>query len=431
MVKAEIKKLKKSQVEISVTVEWEHWKKFIAQAVEEISKDIKIEGFRSGKAPREMVEKKVGTFAILDAAAQKAVQKTYPQALADNKIEAIGAPKAEIKKLAENNPLEYVVVTAVIPEITLKPWKKDVKKVAEEYAKKKVEVSAEEVEKELEQLANSRVQLVNAEREAKDGDSVLVDFEVMRDGVVIEHGTGKDHPLVLGKGVFIPGFEENVIGMKQGEEKTFELEFPKEYHEKTLAGKPASFHVTLKLVQERRTPEISDEFAKSLGKFKDLADLRKNIKEGISEEKKHQQKEEMRAKMIEALLKNAEAEIPEVLLKEEVRKMIGEFEMQLSGMGMDLDKYFEHTKKTHEDMQKEWLPQAEKRIMASLALEQVVKEEEIQIPSEEIEAEMNRMLAQYRDIENVKKNIDMEKVYTYVKGTLQNEKVFELMEKVK
>lgn len=431
MVKAEVKKLPKSEIEIKISVAWDEWKKFIPQAVEEISKDVKIEGFRSGKAPREMVEQKVGSFAILDSAAQKAIQKTYPKILSEQKIEAIGAPKAEITKLAEENPLEYVVRTAVMPEFELKPWKEVVAKVSKEYAKKKVEVSDEDVDKEIEQLAQSKVQLVTVQREARSGDSVIVDFKVKRDGVVIEHGTGNDHPLVLGNGVFIPGFEENVIGMKEGEEKSFELEFPKEYHEKSLAGKPAQFEVKLKLVQERQTPEIGDAFAKSLGKFEDLEALKKNIKEGLVKEKEQQLNEEKRAKMVEALSNCAVTELPDVLVKEELKKMLAEFEMQLQGMGMEMENYLEHIKKTRDDMEKDWRPQAEKRIIAALSLEQVAKEKEIEISSDEIEAEMNKVLAQYRHIKDVEKNIDMEKVYTYVRGTLQNEKVFELLESLK
>lgn len=431
MITSEVKKLPKSEIEITVSVSWDEWKKFIDQAVSEIAKEFKFEGFRSGKAPRSVVEQKVGSFAILDAAAQKAVQKTYPKVLAETKIEAIGAPKAEIKKLAEENPLEYVVRTAVMPEVELKPWKSAMEKVAKEYAKKKVEVSGEDVENELKQLAQSRVQLVEVEREARDGDSVVLDFSVKRGGVVIENGTGKDHPLILGKGVFIPGFEENIVGMKKDEEKSFELEFPKEYHEKSLAGKPAVFEVKLKLVQERRTPEIDDAFAKSLGKFDTLDALKKSLEEGMVEEKEKQLKEEKRAKMVEELSKHAVVELPEVLIDEEVKKMMGEFEMQLQGMGMEMDNYFEHMKKSREDMEKDWRPQAEKRIIAALSLEQVAKEKEVEIPSEEIEAEMNKVLAQYRNIKDIEKNIDMQRVYTYVKGMLTNEKVFELLESVK
>ncbi|HBP00923.1 MAG TPA: trigger factor, partial [Candidatus Moranbacteria bacterium] len=285
--------------------------------------------------------------------------------------------------------------------------------------------------KELSQLAQSRVQLVAVEREAKDGDSVLIDFQVKRQGVPIEGGTSKNHPLVLGKGVFIPGFEENVIGMKAGEEKEFELKFPEEYHEKSLAGNPATFSVKLNAVQERKTPEVNDAFAKSLGKFETLEELKKNMGEGLLKEKEEQFKEKKRAEYIEKLVESTKAELPEVLVHEELHRMIGEFEMQLSGMGITFDKYLEQIKKSQDDVEKEWQPQAEKRILAALALEKVAKEKEIEVPAEKIEAEINRTMAQYKNVKDVEKNIDLAKLYNYVKGNLQNEEVLKLMEDLK
>ncbi|KKU52762.1 MAG: Trigger factor, partial [Candidatus Moranbacteria bacterium GW2011_GWE2_47_10] len=356
MANAEIKKLPKSEVEMKITVGWEEWKKYIDEAVAEISKEMKIPGFRSGKAPRDIVEKKVGSNMILEEAAQKAIQATYPQIL--EKVEAIGQPKAEILKIAEGNDFEYKIVTAVVPEAELKDWQDKIKKVNKEYRDKKAEVKDEDVEKELSQLAQSRVQLVAVEREAKDGDSVLIDFQVKRQGVPIEGGTSKNHPLVLGKGVFIPGFEENVIGMKAGEEKEFELKFPEEYHEKSLAGNPATFSVKLNAVQERKTPEVNDAFAKSLGKFETLEELKKNMGEGLLKEKAEQLKEKKRAEYIEKLVESTKAELPEVLVHEELHRMIGEFEMQLSGMGITFDKYLEQIKKSQDDVEKEWQPQA-------------------------------------------------------------------------
>lgn len=430
MINSELKKMPGSQMEIKISVSWDDWKKFLDIAVVDYSKEIKIEGFRPGKAPRNMVEQKVGKGAILDAAAQKAVQETYSKVLVEKKIDAIGAPKAEITKLAEENDLEYKIVTAVVPQATLKPWKKAIEKINKEYASKKVEISDEDVKKEIEEIAKGRVQHVTVEREAKDGDNVIIDFEVKRDSVPIENGTSKNHPMILGKGVFIPGFEENLVGMKAGEEKEFELKFPAEYHEKSLAGKPADFWVKVNEVQERKTPEITDEFAVSLGKFKDLEDMKKNVKEGMEEEKKHETKEKRRAEFIESLIDSIEVEIPEILIHEELHKMIGEFDMQLQGMGMTFDQYLAQIGKKTDELEKEWEPQAIKRIKAALALEELAKEQEIEIPGEEIEAEMNKTMAQYGKIKDVEKNIDLGRLYNYVKGMMVNEKVLEMLEKI-
>lgn len=427
-ISTEIKKLQNSEIEIIVSIPWEKWEKFIDEAVGFFSVDMKVSGFRKGKIPRNIVEQKISKMAILEEAANKAIQKIYPELVAEKNLEVIGAPKAELLKIAEGNELEFKVTTAVVPTATVKSWQSGVKKVNKKYAKNTIVVSDEEIDKEVEQIANSRVQLVDVDREARDGDSVLIDFSVLQGGVPIERGTSKNHPLVLGHGVFIPGFEEQVIGMKSGDRKSFELKFPEEYHEKNLAGKPATFEVTVNTVQERKTPEISDAFAKSLGQFEDLTGLRKSIKEGMLEEKNKAENEKKRAEYIDEVIKVTEAILPEVLIHEELHRMLGEFEMQIGGMGMTLDSYLQQIKKTREEIEQEWHPQAEKRIMAALALEEIAKQENIEISSEDIEGEMNKVMAQYKNIKDAKKNVDIAKLYNYIKGSKQNEKIFELWE---
>lgn len=430
MINSEIKKLENSEIEINASVSWDEWEKFIEKAAKVFAEQIKIEGFRAGKAPRHMVEQKVGKLALLDEAAQLAIRDSYAQILEKEKIQAIGSPKAEIKKLAEENPLEYTIKTAVIPEASIKPWRDAIKKVNKAQAKKEVEVSEDETQKELEHLANSRVKLVPVERSAKNDDTVLLDFQVLQNGVPIEKGTSKNHPLTLGKKVFIPGFEENVEGMKAGEEKEFELTFPAEYHEKSLAGKSATFKVKVNEVQERQTPELDDAFAKSLGKFENLAALKESVEKGLKEEKIQQVQEQKRAAYVDALIEKLEVSLPEVLVHEELHRMLGEFDMQLQGMGMNLEMYFAQMGKKMEEIENEWRPQAEKRLKAAMALEQVAKDEEIQIESEVIEAEMNKTLAQYKNIKNAEKNIDLGKLYNYIKGVKQNEEVFSRLEKI-
>lgn len=431
MVTSEIKKLENSEIELKISVSWDEWEKFIAKAVKVYSEEIKIEGFRAGKAPRDMVEKKVGKVAVLDEAAQLAIRDTYAQIIEKEKLQAIGSPKAEITKLAEGNPLEYTIKTAVIPEAKISPWRDAIKKVNKEHAKKKNDVTEDEMQKELEQLVNSRVKLTAIEREAKNEDTVLLDFQVFQGGVPIEKGTSKNHPLTLGKGVFIPGFEENIVGMKAGEEKEFELQFPEKYHEKSLAGKAATFKVKVNEVQERQIPELNDAFAKSLGKFDDLAALKESVTKGLREEKEHQAKEQRRGAYVDALVEKLDVTLPEVLVHEELHRMLGEFDMQLQGMGMSLESYFNQMNKKMEEIEKEWEPQAQKRLKAAMALELVAKEDEIQIDTEAIEAEMNKTMAQYKNIENAKENIDMGRLYNYIKGTMQNEEVFSRLENIK
>jgi len=274
------------------------------------------------------------------------------------------------------------------------------------------------------------VQLVTVMRPAQKDDNVEVDFEVLMGGVPIENGTSKKHNLVIGRGVFIPGFEEQVIGMSEGEEKEFELTFPENYHKKDLAGKPATFRVKMNLVQERKTPELTDEFAAGLGKFKDLADLKQNMREGMEHENEHKLKDEKRAAILDEIIKNAEADLPEILITEETHKMEHELEQQLSSMNMNLDEYLTQLKKTRADLEKDWQPQAEKRVMSALVLTEVAKMQEIAAESAEVEAEMNKTLQYYKGVKDMKKNIDMERLYSFSKGVLENEKVFEYLEKL-
>ena len=428
--KIEIKKLPKSELKIKITIPWEKWKRFLDLAAADISKEIKIKGFRPGKAPRDVVERQAGKETVLNSAAEKAIHKNYAGILAEKKIEALGRPEVKILKIAEGNDLEYEINTAVMPSVKLNLWQEEIKKVNREYQSKKAEVAEDEINKELKKLADSRAKLITVNREAKKGDSVEIDFQVNRAGVPIENGSGKKHNLILGKGAFIPGFEDNLEGMKSGEEKEFELKFPEEYKSGDLAGKPATFKVKMNLVQERIVPKIDDEFAKSLGKFKSIEDLKKNIKDGIVAEKEIQQKEQKRSEFIGRLVEKTESELPEVLIQEEIIKMTGELEAQIQPTGMTLEKYLEQMKKTRQDLEKDWEPQAVKRIKAALALEEIAKDQDIKASSQEIEEEMNKMLQYYKGAKDLEKNVDLKKMHEYAKGILVNKKVFEFLEKM-
>jgi trigger factor len=430
MIQREIKKLPKSLVEIKVTVAWEDWKGFIISAAEELSKELKISGFRPGKAPMAMIEKQVGKARILETAGEKSIQKTYAKIVEEEKLDVIGAPQAEILKAEENGNLEYKITSAMMSEVILEDWKKEISKVNKEYADKKAEVSEKELDEELARLAATRAKLITVSREAKNDDSVLIDFEVKKDGVVIENGTSRNHPLVLGKGAFIPGFEEKLIGMKEGEEKEFELSFPADYHAKHLAGQTSGFKVKMNLVQERQLPEINDEFAASLGKFENLEAIKKSMREGMLEEKSVKLKEEKRSKFIEALVIMAKVELPEVLVHQELHKMIDEFSMEIGQMGMNMETYLEKIGKKIDDLEKEWEPQAEKRVKAALILDHLALEQEVKVSGEKIEEEMNKTLQFYKKVKNVEKDIDMERLYNYTKGILQNEEVFQMLEKI-
>ena len=423
-----VKKLSESRVEMSVVLPWEEWQGEIEHAMEGMAKSVKLPGFRPGKAPKKMMEQRFGKQAIMLEAAEHVVSHSYAKALEQEKVDAIGQPEVKLGKIEEGQEFTYTVVTAVLPEVQLSAWRDAVKKVNTTFKKNTVVVEDKDIMAELERLATMRAKLVTVNRPAKLEDSVLVDFTVKQNGVVIEGGKSEKHPLVLGKGVFIPGFEEELVGMKEHDEKTFELTFPGEYHAKHLAGKPATFEVVMRLVQEREVPVLDDAFAKSLGKFETLNQVKENLKKGMLQEKEQQAKDTHRTDILDILVEHATLEYPQILVSQELGRMMHDFEGQLQSMGLSFDQYLEQMKKTKEAIEAEWLPQAKKRLAANLIIESLAKEEDIAVDSAEVEAEMNKALQYYKDMKDIEKNIDMERLYSAVSGQLKNGKVLEWLE---
>lgn len=420
----EIKKLPKSQVEIQISIPAPEFEKFVDAAAEELSKGIKIDGFRPGKAPRNIVEQKIGAEKILAHGAERAIKKTYVDAIMKNKLDTIGEPKITVTKIAAGNDLEYKAVAALMPEVALSNYRKDVKTVKKAEPKK---VTDEQVKKELENLQKSRAKLITVAREAKNGDLVEIDFEVLIEGKPIEGGVAKKHPLTIGENYFIPGFEDHLVGMKENAEKEFELPFPEDYHQKDLAGKPAKFKVKMVLVQEKDLPKLNDEFAKSLGKFENLEALQKSLSEGIELEQKKRAEEKWRTEMIEKIAADSQIDLPELLVEQELEKMMAEFEQNIAQMGLQLETYLENIKKSKSEITKGWKEAAEKRVRAAMVLKEIAKVENIEVPAKDIEEEMSRVMAYYKSAGDMEKNVDTERLYNYVQGTLTNEKVLKFL----
>lgn len=428
-----VKKLPASQVEMNVTLAWDEWKKECDHAAEHVAKEVKMPGFRPGKVPRAIVEKRYGKEVVLHEAAEHAVSHAYSCALEQEHIDAIGKPEVKLESIREGEVLTFTVTTAVLPEVKIADtWRKSVRSANEEHKRKESDllVESKEVEDELQRLASMRAKFITVNRPAALEDSVEVDFEVRMNGVVIEGGKSEKHPLVLGKGAFIPGFEEAVVGMQAGEEKTFTLSFPAEYHAKHLAGNPAEFQVKLRLVQERQVPALDDDFARGLGSFESLEDLRKKISEGMLEEKRQHFKEAGRTAVLDALVADSSIDFPEILIEEERNRMASEFQMQVENMGMPFEQYLERTGKSLDALKQDWTEPAKKRLAASMILEKLATDDQIEIDSKEIEQEMNVVLQQYKRVQDAEKNIDLERLYAATRGRLRNEKVFEMLEKV-
>lgn len=425
-----VKELPNSQVELGLSLPWTEWSKEVEHAAESLGKNVKTAGFRPGKTPRAVLEKRFGKDALLAEAAEHAVNHAYSKAVAEKDIKAIGHPKVTLGNVKENEPLTMTVVTDVVPTISVENWREVAKGVNKEFAEKKTSVSEEAVIAEIERIAKMRAPLVTVNRAAQDGDTTLLDFTVTQDGVVIENGTSENHPLVIGSNSFIPGFEEEVKGLSAGDQKTFTLTFPEEYHAKHLAGKPADFSVTIRAVQEMQVPEINDEFAQSLGAFESLEALKKSVREGMEAEENAQKKNEQRTAILDALVEKQALDFPQSLVEQELERIKSEFSSQLSRMGASFEDFLGQSKKTEDELKADWLPQAKKRVAAYLILDRVALDENIFTESAEVEEEMNKAIGYFKNIKDAEKNLDMAALYNVVSEQVRNEKVFALLESV-
>lgn len=292
-----------------------------------------------------------------------------------------------------------------------------------------LKVEKKEIDDSLNYLKNSRAKIITVNRPAEKGNRVEIDFEVRHGGVKIENGTSKNHPLVLGESRFLPGFEKELEGMSTGEEKNFSLKAPRDWPDKKVADKNLDFRVKMNLIQERQISELNDDFAKSLGDFKSLDELRKSIESGLFQEKEKKEKQRIKIELIEKVAEESRAEIPENLIEEELEKMINEFKLSITGLGLDFEKYLQEIHKTIDELRQEWKKQAKKRVRISICLNAIAEKEKIEIGEDEVESKINEELKNYPNIEEIRKNIDLKALKEYTKDVLRNEKVLGLLEK--
>lgn len=426
--KKTIKKLPQSKIEIEVEIPAEEWEVFLNEAIKELARNLKIDGFRPGSAPRNIVEREVGLAKILERGSELAVRKTYVSIIIEDKIDAIGQPKITITKLAQGNPLVFKAEVVVLPEIKLADYKKI---AGEKKPKTRDEIKIEEndINKSLEWLQKSRAKFTTVLRPAKIGDRVEIDFSTSLNNKPIANGESKNHPLILGQSRFVKGFDDNLVGMKEGEEKIFSLVFPDDYQQKDLASQLVDFKVKINLVQEQDLPELNDEFAKSLGGFEGLDKLKENIKQGLLLEKEDKEKQEWQELIINKIAEKSSMELPVLLVEQEIERMMAEMKSNASNFGLVWEKYLESLKKTEEEVKKDITPQAEKRAKAMLILREIGKKEKIEISEEELEKEMSVFLRQFPDEQEAKKKIDIEQLKEYTYGIVRNRKVIEMLEK--
>ncbi len=415
------KDLEKSQVELTVELSSEEFAPFIEKGARKLAEKIKIEGFRPGKAPLEVLKAKVGEMSILEEAAQLAVNKTLDDVLAEriNEIKAVGSPNVNISKLAPNNPFEYKVILSVLPEIELGKYK-DLGLKAEE-----AKVEEKELEKILNDLREMRAKEVLAEKDKaiEKGDKVIVDIKLFDAKVPIEDGVHNDLALLTGKNYFVPGFDEKIIGAKNEAELKFQLPYPEDHHQKNLAGKMINFKVKIKSVFKRELPELNDDFAKDF-RVKDLEALKKDLQENVLQEKKREIDLKNESEMISKILEGAKiGDLPEILIESESRNIMSELEQSVLRQGGKFEDYLNHLKKTRDELKLEMIPNAIKRVKSSLLIREIAVVEKIDASDKEIEEKILELKEQYKGNEEVQKMIQEHNYKHYLKNILTNEKV--------
>ena len=422
--KTSIKKLLKSQIEILFEVAPEEFQNSIERTIFDLGKDLEVEGFRKGQAPKEILIQNIGKEKILFSAVQLAVKENYLKEITSQKFEAISQPEIEIlSEIDFGKKLTFKAVFATFPEIKLA----DYRKIAADIKRKEILVEEKEIDNALSWLQKSRAKFIFENRPAKKGDFVEIDFRSSQ----IEAGLKKKDNFILGQGHFVPGFEENLEGMMPGQEKEFSLRFPENYSQKDLAGNLVDFKVKMNSVQKMVPPEINDEFAKSLGKFENLTELKKNISEGIKIEKENHESQRIRGEILGKINKETRMEIPEVLVETEKKRMLEDLKRLVSEkLKISLEQYLSQIKKTEKELLESFRPEAEKKIKYALILREISKREKISASEEEIKMAVNEFLKNYPDTEKVKKELDPGQLKSYYEEAIRNEKTLQFLEKL-
>lgn len=391
------------------------------KAFKKVVKQVQAPGFRKGKMPRQMFEKMYGVEALYNDALDFILPEAYAKAVEEADIEPIDRPEIDIEQMEKGKELIFKAVITLKPEVKLGDYK------GLEVTRQETEVSDEEIDEQLKGRQQAFAELVVKEDGSiENGDTVKLDFEGFVDGEAFEGGKAEQYDLEIGSGSFIPGFEEQLVGLKQGEEKDVEVNFPEEYHAAELAGKPAVFKVKIHEIKSKEIPALDDELAKEIDEeVESLEALRAKLKDTLVEEKKAASETALRDDLVEAAAKNAEVDIPEVMVDSEVDRMMGEFEQRLQMQGMNLELYFQFSGQNEEALRTQMKDDALSRVRVSLTLEAIGAAENIEVTEEEINAELEKMSEQFgMDVEQIKTTLGGTKV---LENDLRFNKTVELL----
>ena len=422
--KCKVEKTKNAnEVKLEITVEAEKFNDAIKKVYFKSAKYFNIPGFRKGKAPMNIVEKYYGKEIFYEDAFNEVAGEALDEAVKENDLYVVSRPDIDVTQIEKGKDLIFTAVMQTKPEAELGKYKGvEIKKI--EY-----KVTDEDIEHELGRMQEHNARMITVEdRPVESGDIVTIDFEGFVDGKAFDGGKAEGHELEIGSNTFIPGFEDQIIGMKIDEEKDINVKFPEEYFSKELAGKDATFKVKLHEIKKKELPKLDDEFAKDVSEFDTLKELKEDIKKKQQKQNDDKAKYETEDAVIKAVCENVKVDIPSGMIETEVDNMIKDIEQRLSYQGLKLEQYLQMMGKTTEEMRKEYEPQAIDSIKSRLALEAVIKAEKIEATEEEVDEKMKEMAKNYGK-ENDEEFMKNENVRNYIKDGLTSQKAIEFLVK--
>ena len=420
----QVEKLEKNMAKLTIEVPVETVEKAIQNAYQKMKKNINIPGFRKGKAPRQLIEKMYGKEVFYNDAIDEMLQNSYADAVEECGEEVVSRPELNIVQMESKSPFIYTATVALKPEVTLPEYK------GIEVEKTPVEVHDEEIEAELlkEKEANARTITVE-DRPVADKDIVTLDFEGFVDGEAFEGGKGENYDLTIGSGAFIPGFEDQLVGAKIGEDLDVNVTFPENYNAKELAGKAAVFKCRVNGIKVKELPEVDDEFAQEVSEFETLDEYKADIRERLLKDKEEDAKKIKEDLVIQKIIEGAKMDIPDAMVNFQAEQLMDDFAQRIQMQGMSLEQYFRFTGMTQEQYEEQMRPRALQNIQSRLVLEAVAKAENLEVTEADVDAEMQKMADQYKmevekvkeffgesQIEEMKKDLAIQKAIDLVAG---------------
>jgi len=421
--KVKSKKLSDTRVEITVTLDKNDLLKAKKRAIERLTQEVKLEGFRKGKAPKELAEKVLDKNRVSQETIDIAVRTTVPAAFQEVEKAPLVIPNVNVTKYVPEEYAEYTATADILPEIKLGDYKNLKVK------KPEVKVSEKDIDEIVSNIQKAYAEKKTEKKKAAIGDEVIIDFVGKRNGEAFKGGSAKDYHLELGSHSFIPGFEEGIVGHESGDKFDLPLVFPKEYHEPTLAGKKTVFEVLLKQVNAINLPELNDDFAKKCGPFKNMKELRADISKNLQAQNEHRANEKFKDDLVEALVKTSKVSAPDILIQDQLRMIRADIARNASTSGQKFEDYLKANGMTEDDWEKQAHEIAEKRVKASLILQILAKHAKIEVSDEEAAAKIAELRDVYKKSPEALKNLKDPRVKMDIKNRMIIEKTLDFLVK--